>query len=211
MTTSDTNNGPTRDDLLQRIELMETMIAEGRRFTARCGWIFVLWGLINIAAMTWLHIQRNSDWVGKWAWPVCLGTGVLLTFVGSALQKRRPGLGKNMQCRTVEAVWGMMGIALTILVTGAMVAHLTWEFSYVSGVLVVIGMAHAVSAIVLRWRVQGMVAALWWVGGFAVFFSRGSRDVTLIMFVEMCLGMVLFGLYAMMLERRESGAAGNHA
>ena len=40
-------DGMTRDDLVQRVALMEEMIAEGRRSTICFGWIFVLWGLIE--------------------------------------------------------------------------------------------------------------------------------------------------------------------
>jgi hypothetical protein len=209
MTNPEPDNGITRNDLLQRLELMETMIAEGRRFTARCGWIFVLWGLVDLAAMTWLYLKPHSNWAGLHAWPVCLIAGVILTAIGRSLQRREQAPGKSVQCRSVEAVWSMMGVALAILITGAMVRHLTWQYSYLAGLLIIIGMAHAISAMILRWRLQGIVAAVWWVGGMAMFFARGMRDVNIIMFVEMCLGMVLFGLYAMMLERRNGGVFGS--
>ena len=44
MTNLEQGNGTSRDDLLQRLALMETMIAEGRRNTGRFGWVFILWG-----------------------------------------------------------------------------------------------------------------------------------------------------------------------
>ena len=51
-----------------------------------------------------------------------------------------------------------------------------------------------------------LVAGVWLAGGIATFFV--PRSYVLGVFIaEMCLGMVLFGLYAMWLERR-SGAQG---
>ena len=74
MTPPDPENGTSRNDLLQRIELMESMIVEGRQTTMRCGWIFVLWGLVDLAGMTWQLRPNHSRWV----WPVSLGTGLVL-------------------------------------------------------------------------------------------------------------------------------------
>jgi hypothetical protein len=196
------DGGATRDDLVRRLELMEAMIAEGRGMTARYGWIFVLWGLVDFVAMGWRYFEPQSHWVGMWAWPVCLVAGAVITCVGLALQKRAPGRGVNTQCRSVEGVWAMMGGALAIYVAGAMARHLTWQYSYVAGLLVIVGMAHGISAVILRWRVQAVVAAIWWLGGIAVFCVRSQHDIEIIMLVEMCFGMIAFGLYVMMRERR---------
>jgi hypothetical protein len=107
----------------------------------------------------------------------------------------------------VEAVWGMMGVTLAIYITGAMVRHLTWQYSYVAALFVIVGMAHGTSAAILRWRVQGVVAAIWWAGGIAAFCVRTSAGVNEIMFLEMVFGMILFGVYAMVLERMSGGRA----
>jgi hypothetical protein len=203
--------GANRDDLLQRIELMETMIAEGRGFTTRNAWIFVLWGLVNLTGWSWQHFFRHSDFAGAWAWPICLIAGVVLTVAGKALQKRDQGYAKNSVCSRVMAVWGMMGLALGIYVASAMITHFTWQFSYVAALLMMIGMAHAISAVILRWRVQGLVAAIWWAGGAAIFFLNSWRATSDIMLAEMCLGMIAFGLYAMMLERNGGRSANRSA
>jgi len=63
-------------------------------------------------------------------------------------------------------------------------------------------MAHAISAVILRWRAQAVMAAVWWAGGAAIFFVHSQSKVQCIMFVEMALSMIAFGLYAMVLERR---------
>src|ERR1019366_9067886 len=85
MTTPERDNGTTRDDLLQRVALMETMIAEGRRNTGRFGWIFVLWGLVCLGGDGWSYLQPHSVWV----WPIVIGSGFVIQFVGIAMHRRR--------------------------------------------------------------------------------------------------------------------------
>lgn len=202
MTNVEGDGGAMKDDLVQRIALMETMIAEGRRSTMRYAWVFILWGLVDLAAMAWQFFEPHSDWVGRWSWPICLLAGIVLTLVGLATRRRQCGAVVSMECRSVEAVWGMMGISLAVFVAAGMAQRLTWQLSYGAALLVIVGMAHAISAKILRWRVQGAVAVVWWAGGAAMFYARTFGQVNAIMFVEMVLGMIAFGLYAMGLERR---------
>jgi hypothetical protein len=204
MTNPDPESIPSRDDLLQRLELMEAMIAEGRGFTTHNAWIFVLWGLVDLAGWSWQHFV-HTQFAGAWAWPICLIAGVVLTIAGKALQKTPPGVPNSIACGRVLAVWAMMGLAMAIYVASAMITHFTWQYSYVAALLMMVGMAHAISAVILRWRVQGVVAAIWWAGGAAIFFLNSRRATSDIMLIEMCLGMIAFGLYAMLLERRRGG------
>jgi hypothetical protein len=206
---SDLEGGTSRADLVQRIELMELMIAEGRQTTMRCGWIFVLWGLVNLAGMGWQMRAHHSRWV----WPVCLGTGLVMQLVGLALRKReRPRRCQGMQSRSVEAVWAIMGLALIVYVGAVLATHFDWQYSYLSALLIIVGLAHAVSAAILRWRVQAVVAGLWWVGAVAVLVFNSRRAANSIFLIEMCFGMIAFGVYVMLLERRgNSGLKGEHA
>ena len=195
------DGGTSRDELLQRITMMEAMIAEGRAFTLKCGWIFVLWGLVDLTAMGWRYLMPHSHFAGHWAWPVCLAIGAVITVTGRMVQ-RRSERSKSMRCHHVEAVWNMMGVALALFVAGGIASGLSWQNSYIAGILMIVGMAHAISAVILRWRFQGFVAVVWWVGGVAAFWARSWSHVNWIMFVEMCVGMIAFGLYAMVMERR---------
>jgi len=210
MASSEMDGGVSREDLLQRVELMEQMIAEGRRSTTRCGWIFLLWGVVDLAAMSWLHFLPHSHWVGVRAWPTCLIAGAILTCIGLAVQRRRERLGLRVSCCRVGMVWFMLGIALTIFISGAMVNHLSWQSSYIAALLIFVGLAHAISAAILQWRGQGVVAGIWWLGGGAVFFARSQGTVNAIMFAEMCVGMILFGVYAMVLDARSGGNRGRN-
>lgn len=200
MTNPEADNGKSRDELVQRLELMETMIAEGRQTTMRCGWIFVLWGLVDLAGMGLQKEQPHSRWV----WPVCLGTGVVLQVVGLVLRKRDRPRCKGMQSRSVEAVWSMMGLAMAIYVFTALFTYFTWQYSYLAALLIIVGLAHAISATILRWPVQGVVAGIWWAGAVAVFVCNSHKAATWIFLIEMCFGMIAFGLYVMFLEGRSS-------
>ena len=198
MTNPEPENGKSRDELLQRIELMECMIAEGRQTTMRNGWIFVLWGLVDLAGMGWQRLPHATQWV----WPICLAAGCTIQFAIYALRKRVPRAARGLQCRSVGAVWAMMGLTMAIYCMTALFTHFAWQYAYLSALLMIIGMAHAISAILLRWPVQGVVAGIWWAGAVAIFVCNSYRAVNWIFLIEMCFGMIAFGLYVMFLEGR---------
>jgi hypothetical protein len=200
MNSPETDNGITRDDLLQRVALMETMIAEGRRNTGRFGWIFVMWGLIYFVAMGWVVFLPFKDW----AWPVCVTVGVLVGIVRG--RKRTVGSSENQRSRSIEAVWQAMCVAIILYVIAADASGHGNQSAYYAAVLFFVGLAHGISARILRWGAQGLVAFLWWGCGIAMFFFRTRNAVLSIFLVAAFFGMILFGLYAMMLERRRAAA-----
>jgi hypothetical protein len=203
MTNAEPDNGKTRDDLVQRLELMEAMIAAGRRSTTRCGWIFVLWGVVNLAGMAWEWFRPSY-----WIWPTVLAVGFALYFLIKALLKPNPNRCASVEGRVVGAIWSMMGLAMTIYVACGMYRHLTWQYSYLAAIFMFVGLAHAISARVLRWRAQGVVAALWWAGGIAMFFVHSPDAIYVVFPLEMFFGMIAFGLYAMWLDNRSESKGG---
>jgi hypothetical protein len=200
MTNMEREDGTTRDELVQRVALMETMIAEGRRSTARFGWIFLLWGLIDLAGVGWGELQPDFRWV----WPITISAGFVLQFIILAMRRKSGhSCGGSVRGRSVAAVWSMMGLTVLLYVVAAIVQHKAGQISYVAAILMFVGMAHAISAMILRWMAQGIVAGVWLAGGVAIFFV--PRSYVLSVFIaEMCLGMILFGLYAMWLERQSA-------
>jgi len=207
MTDFETDSGARRDDLVQRIELMATMIAEGRSTTTRFGWILLMWGLLYYAAVAWEMFLPAA----KFAWPVCIVLGIVTVRVWK-LRQRRSGLGdRNPRSRSISAVWAAMGIAITLFMGSAALSHHIAEPAVNAAVLFFLGVAHGASAMILRWRVQAAVAAVWWSGGVAVFFAPASASVVIFL-IATFFGMILFGAYAMMLERRRaSGLVEHHA
>ncbi len=200
MTNMEREDGTTRDDLVQRVALMEQMIAEGRRNTGRFGWIFILWGLVCLSAIGWSYLQPNVFWV----WPILITSGFVIQFIGIAMRRRSGNWpSENLKSRSIAAVWRMMGIAIILYAAPAGVTHTIHQIAYIAAIFMFLGMAHATSAMILRWRAQGMVAGLWWAGGVATYFV--PRDYVITIYVaEMVCCMVLFGVYAMWLERRRA-------
>ena len=206
MADSEREDGTTRDDLVQRVALMEEMIAEGRQSTARFGWCFVLWGVITLIGIGCQYFQPNS----YWDLPVVSAVGIVIQLIGIAIRRRSGHTSnKNMQSRAIAAVWGMTGLAMVVYLGPGIMMHDTGWFFYVPTIFMFLGLAHAISAIILRWWVQGVVAGLWWAGEIAVGFF--AFDYMRKIFVaEMVVCMVLFGLYAMWLERQGAAAEGLH-
>lgn len=202
MTTFDGNEGTTREDLVQRVALMEAMVAEGRGTTLRHGWIFVMWGLVYFAAMGWVVYLPLPNL----AWPVCIAVGIAVVIAVKTRQKRAGGV-ESLRSRGIEAVWTVMGIAVTMFVIAAIVAHQSNGTVYVAAILFMVGMAHGTSAWMLRWGMQGLAAAVWWGCGIATLFCTSWKQIVGVFLVASFFGMVVFGLYAMMLERRRGSAA----
>jgi hypothetical protein len=197
-------DGTTRDELVERVALMEEMIAEGRQSTARFGWIFVMWGLVYFAAVGWVLFLPFK----YWAWPVCVAIAIATSILVKARQKRASGRGEDRHSRSIESVWKAMGIAIGLYVIAAIVSHHCGSPAYVAAILFLIGLAHATSAMILRWGVQGVVAAIWWACGIAEFFISSARESYGIFLVASFFGMICFGLYVMWLERRRAAAEG---
>jgi hypothetical protein len=191
------SGGTDRDELLQRLELMETMIAEGRRATCRHGWIFILWGLVVLIATGWQSLQPHSRWV----WWICGGVGLVLNVLGLRLRSKQQGQSSGIE-RSVGAVWRWMGVTLVLYVGSVLLTRFGWQYSYLSALLMIVGMAHAISAALLRWRVQALVAGVWWSGGVAVLFLNSHTAARIVFVAEMGLGMIAFGIYATIQERR---------
>jgi hypothetical protein len=88
-----------------------------------------------------------------------------------------------------------------------MISDKQWPVAFTAAMLMFVGMAHGTSAMILRWKAQGLVACVWWIGGVALFFLT-DRYWIQVFVGEMCFGMIGFGLYAMWLERQGESAEG---
>jgi hypothetical protein len=189
-----------RDDIVARLDLMQAMIAEGRATTARFGWIFVMWGLLYSIAVTWTAFLPHRSW----AWPICITAGVVASITVRNRQRRAGANFANPRAHSIDSIWRAMGIGITLFSIACAVSHQVAGPVYISAVLFIVGLAHATSALTLRWIAQGIAAAIWWTGGIAaLFFTRPDQLFLIFMLATLC-GMVLFGIYAMLLERHRS-------
>jgi hypothetical protein len=168
----------------------------------------VLWGLVDLTGMGWQWLQPQSMWV----WPATISAGFALMFLGKSLQKKDDPGRNSVRSRSIQAVWSMMGLALTLYCFAGIFGHVAFQVSYLAAILMMIGLAHAISGVILRWTVQCVVAGLWWISVIAVFFAHSGALLYAIVITDMLLGMVLFGIYAMLQERsREAALVQNHA
>jgi Kef-type K+ transport system membrane component KefB len=95
-------------ELKDRLNLIENMIAEGRRTTESWGWTFVLWGLAYYVAIAWGTFGHSNL-----AWPVTMiATGVLTGILSSRSARHRP---ETTIGRAMLAIWLGMGISIFAL------------------------------------------------------------------------------------------------
>ncbi len=80
-------------ELVERLKLIENMIAEGRQRTARWGWSFVLWGVAYLVATAWSSgLVGGPMWVQqRLAWPITMITASVATgVVAGRMRKGQP-------------------------------------------------------------------------------------------------------------------------
>jgi phosphatidylglycerophosphate synthase len=185
------------NDLAERVRLIESMIAEGRRSTGRWGWTFVLWGVAYYVATAW------AMWGRSWlAWPVTMvAAAVLSSVLASRMRRGRP---RTMLGRAVGAPWIAMGVAIMIVLIALAVSGRHDAQVYVAIIGAMLGTAHMTSAIILKWNMQFMCALVWLAAGVVACFS--SAAVAGIAFLAATfLGQIVFGIYARVLESRGAG------
>ncbi len=189
-------------DLAERVRLIESMMAEGRRKTESWGWVFVLWGMAYYVATAWATWEHSNL-----AWPVTMIAAAALTSVGVSRVTR--GQPTTVLGRAIGAVWAAMGCSIFVLLVclGASGRYDGHIFMAIIGAM--LATANATSAIILKWKMQFACAVVWLAS--AVIACFGSDYVTSIDFLAATfVGMIVFGVYAMVCEsqrRRQSGVS----
>src|SRR5580693_8810255 len=126
----------TEQDLKDRLSLIESMIAEGRRNTESWGWTFVLWGVAYYLAMAW------SAWGHSvWAWPATTLVGVIVTaVVASSKVGHHPGTTLG---RAIGSIWIALGISMFLLFMAlGLSGRLTDQHVFVAVISAILGMAN---------------------------------------------------------------------
>ena len=186
----------TQTELLSRLDLIETMLREGRSRTEYWGWVFVLWGAAYLIAIGWSY----SSAMPQLAWPVTMTAAGILTVI-LAIRKKR-AKAQTPIARAISGIWTVVGTAIftfcfAVAASGHMEAH-----SYIAAVELLIGVANCASCIILRWRVQFFVAVLWWGSAIATCFVS-QQAIIMILLADTVLGFLGFGAYLMYCERRD--------
>jgi hypothetical protein len=189
--------------LAERLNLIETMIAQGRRTTESWGWTFVLWGMAYYVAIFWASTGHLAL-----AWPVTMvGAGIITAVVASRRVHDKPSTTLG---RAMAAVWVSLGISIFLLMmslgwTGRLDPH-----NSVAIVGAMLGMANCTSSILLRWKMQFGCALIWWTAAvLACFASESITGIGFLVAIFFC--QIVFGIYGMVAESRVRRPGAAHA
>jgi hypothetical protein len=190
-------------ELKDRLSLIETMIAEGRRSHERWGWVYVLWGVANCTAILWTALAHFP-----YAWPITMTVAWVLTLVVAARKcAKRPSTTLG---RAVSSVWIAFGVSMMVLFPALGISGRIDEYIQISVGTAMLGMAYAASAILLRWKAQFACALIWW--SLSVFACFGkSTPVAIAYMSAIFLCMIVFGIYLMIAEASQRGKVALHA
>jgi hypothetical protein len=188
-----TENLP-HQDISDRLQLIESMIAEGRRSTRRWAWAFLLWGVAYYVAIGW------SVW-GKspWAWPVTMvGTAVVTGITASRFRRDQPCTSMG---RVIGAVWRVMGIVLFVVLMAVGWSGRADLHMIVAIAGAMLAMANGISSIVLRWKMQFVCALAWLATAVAACYTTDTQ-IAVISLAAIFLCQIVFGIYGIMVESR---------
>jgi hypothetical protein len=188
----------TEHEMKDRLSLIESMIAEGRRTTESWGWTFVLWGIAYYVAIAW-----SAGGHSVWAWPATMSIAVIITAVVAFLKAgHHPGTTLG---RAIGSIWIALGISMFLLFLAlGLSGRLTDQPLFVAVISALLGMANGASALILRWRVQLACAVVWWVAAVATCFGTDAQS-TIVFLVAIFLCQVVFGIYGVIFESKRRG------
>jgi hypothetical protein len=195
-------------ELKDRLSLIETMIAEGRRTTSSWGWIFVFWGVAYYVAIAW---TAYNQW--PWAWLVTMMCAwVLASAIIWSKKKnppqRRPGTTIG---RAINSIWTAMGVSMVLIFPAlGYSGHFNWHI-FVAIIAAMMGVANGASGMLLRWKAQIATAIVWWAATVAACFSRTDDQCMVVFVVAIFFCQIVFGVYGMILESRERRQEAPHA
>jgi hypothetical protein len=203
-------------DLNERLTLIESMIAEGRRSTESWGWTFLLWGVAYYVAIAWAswgghlsvrgraYMITESFWSGL-AWPVTMICAVILTLaIGLRKGRARPG---TTITRAVVSIWCCMGISMFLLFPAFALSGRLDEHAFVAIVAGMLGIANGASGLILKWRAQIICAVVWWITSALACFGTIAQ-LTAVFLIAIFLCQIVFGIYTMVQESRRRGQRG---
>jgi fatty acid desaturase len=183
-----------RQELNDRLSLIESMIAEGRRSTESWGWTFVLWGVAYYVAIAWAYFGSPAL-----AWPVTMVVAGLIT--GIVASRKSDSLPETTLGRSMMSIWLALGISLFIFGICAGVAGHTPQQVFIAVIAVMLGMANATSSLIFRWKAQFGCALVWWTAAIvSLFGSVTTSSIVFLTAIFLC--QIAFGAYMMISEAR---------
>jgi hypothetical protein len=191
-------------ELKDRLSLIETMIAEGRRTTESWGWVFVLWGLAYYVAIVWQTFSNNDL-----AWPVTMTAACVMTVF--LLVRRKGRQPRTNIGRAIGAIWESMGISMMVLFPAMGISgRLTDPHGFVAIATAMLGTANATSSMILKWKMQFACAVVWWAAAVASCFGSKTQ-LWGVFLVAIFFCQIVFGIYGMIMEARRRNQGATHA
>ena len=202
------SDGIEQQELKDRLSLIETMIAEGRRKTESWGWTFVLWGVAYGAAIVFANLGVPFAAWSVWghrtiAWPITMIAAMVLMFLFISLGSRKgTSQPETTMGRAIYSLWIAMGISMFLFFLAAGISGRLEEHLYVAVICAMLGTTNAASSLILRWRAQFLSALVWWSAGFAACFGTLTQSLIVFLFA-IFFGQIVFGIYGMISEGRQ--------
>jgi hypothetical protein len=176
-------------ELKDRLELIENMLAAGRRKTENWGWTFLLWGVAYYVAIAWAYWGHSSL-----AWPVTMIAASIFTgIVATSKRTRDP---ETTIGRAIGSIWMALGISVFLLFLALGYSRRIEEHVFVAIISAMLGMANATSGLILKWKMQLACAVVWWAAAVGVCFSDANQS-TIIFLIAIFFCQIVFGIYAM--------------
>ena len=176
-------------EIRDRLDLIENMLAAGRRKTENWGWTFVLWGVAYYVAIAWTFWGRASL-----AWPVTMIAAAIITgAVTSRVRTREP---ETTIGRAIGSIWMAMGISMFVLFMAMGFSHRIESHVLVAIIGAMLGMANGASGLILKWKMQLACAIVWWVAAVAACFGDSNQS-SIVFLAAIFFCQIVFGIYAM--------------
>jgi hypothetical protein len=197
-------------ELKERLSLIATMIAEGRRSTESWGWVFVLWGAAYYIAMAWSSgLFTGPIWAQHYlAWPITMIGACILTVVLAA--RNHGDRPPTTIGRAIGAIWMAMGISMFALLLPLGLSGRGNQQVVVAAICAMLGSTNAASSIIVKFKAQFACAVVWWAAAAASCFGSESQSAIAFM-VAIFFCQIVFGAYGMILESRVRKQEAAHA
>jgi hypothetical protein len=197
-------------DLKDRLKLIETMIAEGRRRTESYSWVFVLWGLAYYIAIAWSTGGFTGAIFGakNLAWPVTMTVFFVLTWILAARKGRNQPV--TTHGRAIGSIWFAMGISMFILLLSLGLSGRGDQQLFIAVTSTMLGTTNAASGMLLKWKLQFACAIVWWLAAVAALFGTVTQSsVAFLAAIFFC--QIVFGIYGMIREAGQRRQGVSHA
>jgi hypothetical protein len=197
----------SESELKERVQLIESMIFEGRRTTESWGWSFLFWGVAYYVAIGWTAWTHYGL-----AWLITMVSASLLMWAIVKSKTKKPEVKKpdTTVGRAIFSIWIAMGISMSVLLTAMGFSGRFNAQMFVAVVGAMLGTSNAASGMILRWKAQFACALVWWAAAAAACFATVDQS-TVVFLVAIFFCQIVFGAYAMSCEARARRQGALHA